>query len=107
MSHPPNTIPEPSLAAVEAALHDVIDPELGVNVVDLGLIYGTEIDGRHVHVLMTLTTPGCPMSGTITRDAERRLERVDGVRTVHVELVWDPPWRPDRMTEEGKRQLGW
>lgn len=99
--------PVPSPAAVEAALREVIDPELGVNVVDLGLILDVRIDGRHVDVRMTLTTTGCPLHGTITREAEMRVGRVKGVRTVDVQLVWDPPWTPDRMTEEGKRQLGW
>ena len=99
--------PPPSPGAVEAALRDVIDPELGVNVVDLGLVYGIEIDGRHVTVRMTLTTPGCPLHGTITREADMRVGRVRGVRTVDVQLVWDPPWTPERLTDEGKRQLGW
>ena len=99
--------PLPSPAAIEAALRDVIDPELGINVVDLGLVYGIEIDGRHVAVRMTLTTPGCPLHGTITREADIRVGRAKGVRTVDVQLVWDPPWTPERLTEEGKRQLGW
>lgn len=93
--------------AVLAALRDVIDPELGVNVVDLGLVMDVALDGNHVTVTMTLTTPGCPLHGTITREAEVRIGRVPGVRTVHVELAWDPPWTPDRMSDEGKRQLGW
>lgn len=100
-------VPEVTPTAVLEALRDVVDPELGVNVVDLGLVLDTSIEGRHVHVVMTLTTPGCPLHGVITRDAQIRVERVPGVRTALVELAWDPPWTPDRMTEEGKRQLGW
>lgn len=99
--------PLPTPEGVGAALRDVIDPELGVNVVDLGLVLGTSIEGRHVTVRLTLTTPGCPLHGTITREAEMRVERVQGVRTAEVRLEWDPPWTPDRITDEGKRQLGW
>lgn len=100
-------VPDVTTDAVLEALRDVIDPELGVNVVDLGLVLDTSIDERHVQVVMTLTTPGCPLHGVITRDAEIRVGRVPGVRTVLVDLAWDPPWTPDRMTEEGRRQLGW
>lgn len=100
-------LPHVTTAAVLEALRDVVDPELGVNVVDLGLVLDTSIEGRHVQVVMTLTTPGCPLHGVITRDAQIRVERVPGVRTALVELAWDPPWTPDRITEEGKRQLGW
>lgn len=110
-AHDPQTprhdSPPPSQDSILRALREVIDPELGVNVVDLGLVLATSVDGRHVTVRMTLTTPGCPLHGTITREAEMRVERVQGVRTADVRLEWDPPWTPDRMTEEGKRQLGW
>lgn len=98
---------EPTTDAVLEALRDVIDPELGVNIVDLGLVMDATIDQNHVSVTMTLTTPGCPLHGTITRDAELRVGRLPGVQTVHVELVWDPPWTPNRITDAGKRQLGW
>ena len=97
----------PSPEAIEAALRQVIDPELGIDVVALGLIMDISIEGRHVIVEMTLTTPGCPMHETITREAEMRVERVAGVRTAEVRLVWDPPWTPERITPAGRRQLGW
>ncbi|BDG59610.1 metal-sulfur cluster assembly factor [Caldinitratiruptor microaerophilus] len=93
---------------VRQALRNVIDPEVGLSVIDLGLVYDIDIqeDGS-VRVKMTLTTPGCPMSGSLPRVAEYALARVPGVTNAEVELVWDPPWSPDRITEEGRRLLGW
>lgn len=97
----------PSEEQVLEVLKEVTDPEIGVNVVDLGLVYGVDIheDGR-VDVTMTLTAPGCPMHGTIARTAEMAVETLEGVTDAHVEIVWDPPWTPDRLTDEGRRLLG-
>lgn len=88
-------------------LKEVTDPEIGVNVVDLGLVYGVDIDeDGDVNVQMTLTAPGCPMHDTIARAAEMAVESVDGVKAAHVAIVWDPPWTPDKLTDEGRRLLG-
>ena len=85
----------------------VLDPEIGINLVDLGLIYGLTSSGGHVKVTMTLTTPGCPMSDSMPPAVQRVLETLPGVKDVDVDLVWNPPWDPNRITDEGKRQLGW
>ena len=92
--------------AVLEALRDVYDPEIPINVVDLGLIYGVEIENGVVNVNMTLTFPGCGMGPYIAQQAEWRLAEVEGVEDVHVEMVFDPPWSPDLITEEGKKQMG-
>ncbi|MDA8193057.1 MAG: iron-sulfur cluster assembly protein [Thermaerobacter sp.] len=97
----------PTEAEVLDVLKEVDDPEIGVNVVDLGLVYGVDIRaGGEIEVQMTLTAPGCPMSGTISRTAEMAIETLDGVTRAHVAIVWDPPWTPDRLTDEGRRLLG-
>lgn len=90
------------------ALRQVIDPELGVNIVDLGLVYEVQStpDGQ-VHIKMTMTTPACPLSRYLTDAVEAALWRLDGVSNVVVELVWDPPWHAGMMSEEAKRALGW
>ena len=93
-------------AALEA-LRDVIDPEVGLNIVDLGLVYGVEVVGGDVHVRLTMTTPACPLGEQIVRDAEERLRAVEGMGEVNVELVWEPAWSPDRLSAAGKEQLGW
>ena len=92
---------------VTEALKDVYDPEIPVNVVDLGLIYEVQVkDDNHVHVLMTLTAAGCGMGPFIAQQAEWAIADVDGVKDVDVEIVFDPPWSPDRITEDGKKLLG-
>lgn len=88
-------------------LHEVIDPELGVNIVDLGLIYGVRVVERMFHVRMTLTTPGCPLSGYIDDEVRRTLSGAPGVDDTVTEIVWDPPWSPDMMSDLAKDQLGW
>ena len=88
-------------------LHEVIDPELGVNIVDLGLIYGVRVVDRMFHVRMTLTTPGCPLSGYIDDEVRRTLSGAPGVDDTVTEIVWDPPWSPDMMSDLAKDQLGW
>lgn len=102
---------QPSVELLRAraldALREVIDPELGINVVDLGLVYGLEVDAGRVHVRLTMTTAACPLGEQIVRDAEQRLRAVDGVDQVQVELVWEPPWGPERMSDEAKATLGW
>ena len=89
------------------ALRCVYDPELGVNVVDLGLIYDVDVNEEgHVTITMTLTTPGCPMHESIGEGVGVALQDVPGVTSGEIRLVWDPPWDPSRMTEEGRRMLG-
>jgi metal-sulfur cluster biosynthetic enzyme len=86
----------------------VYDPEVGVNIVDLGLVYGLEIDGREVRITITLTTPACPLGDLIREDINERMrESYPSVESVRVEIVWDPPWSPEAITAEGKLQLGW
>ncbi|WP_420381608.1 SUF system Fe-S cluster assembly protein [Novosphingobium sp.] len=93
--------------AVIAALRDIFDPEIPVNIYDLGLIYGVEIDGEgHASVQMTLTTPHCPVAETMPAEVELRVSAVPGVRDAEVELVWDPPWDPQKMTDDAKLELG-
>ena len=99
--------PEAVKAAVLEALQLIFDPEIPVNIYDLGLIYGVDVaeDGR-AEVRMTLTAPACPVAGAIVEEVAEKTGRVEGVSTSHVELVWDPPWTPDRMTEAAKLELG-
>jgi len=92
--------------SVMEALKDVYDPEIPVNVVDLGLIYTVEIADGDVHVEMTLTAPGCGMGDYIAQQAEWRIAEIDDVEDVQVDVVFDPPWTPDMITEDGKRLLG-
>ena len=93
-------------ATVRAALRNVIDPELGINIVDLGLVYGVEIDGSHVRVVMTMTTPACPLGDYLKDLVDSTVKRgVPGVQEVEIALVWEPPWDPEMMSEDAKRQL--
>ena len=89
------------------ALRGVYDPEIPINIYDLGLIYGIDIDeNKVVKIEMTLTTPGCPVAQTFPGTVECAVKCVDSVKDVHVELVWDPPWTKDRMTEDALLSLG-
>ncbi|HEY8448871.1 MAG TPA: metal-sulfur cluster assembly factor [Bacillota bacterium] len=91
---------------VRAALKDVIDPELGFNIIDLGLVYGIEIEGGRVNIRMTMTTPGCPAAHYLEQAVDQRLRALPGVEDVRVDVVWMPPWTPDKMSDEAKRWLG-
>jgi metal-sulfur cluster biosynthetic enzyme len=88
------------------ALKDVYDPEIPVNVVDLGLIYDCAVEDGDVTVKMTLTFAGCGMGPYIAQQAEWRIAEMEGVEDVEVEMVYEPPWSPDMITEDGKAQLG-
>jgi len=93
--------------AVREVLRErVIDPELGINVVDLGLIYGVEISGGRISVDMTLTTPGCPLAGTLAAQVEEALRQAFPGFDVEVSLVWEPRWTPELMSEEARRHFG-
>ena len=89
------------------ALKTVYDPELPVNVVDLGLVYNVEIQDASVHVDMTMTMRGCPMHAYMTNDAHEKLMQIPGVKTAEVNLVWDPPWNPTMINEAGRKTMGW
>ena len=92
---------------VTDALKDVYDPEIPVNIVDLGLVYDVDVDeGSNVSVKMTLTAAGCGMGPFIAQQAEWAVADVDGVNDVSVEVVFEPPWSPDRISEDGKKLLG-
>ena len=92
--------------AVIAALKDIYDPEIPVNIYDLGLVYGVEIAGGHANVTMTLTTPHCPVAESMPAEVELRVGAVPGVGSAEVNLVWDPPWDPQKMSDEAKLELG-
>ncbi len=93
--------------AVVAALKEIYDPEIPVNIYDLGLIYGVEVsEDKDVVVTMTLTTPHCPVAESMPAEVEIRAGSVPGVRDAEVNLVWDPPWGPDKMTDEARLELG-
>ena len=92
---------------VEAALTNVIDPELGLDFVELGLIYGIDVDGGDVHVTFTLTTPACPIGPQVTEQIEEFVGELDGVEDVTSSTVFSPPWSPDKMSEDAKFALGY
>jgi metal-sulfur cluster biosynthetic enzyme len=89
------------------ALREVIDPELGVNVVDLGLVYDAQVTDGVAHILITTTTPACPLGPYLTDAIRWSLLRLDGILDVDIEVTYDPLWSPDRMTDLAKEQLGW
>ncbi|WGF87283.1 SUF system Fe-S cluster assembly protein [Marinivivus vitaminiproducens] len=89
------------------ALKGVYDPEIPVNIYELGLIYKIDIDdGNVVSVAMTLTSPACPVAGSLPGEVEEKVSRVDGVSAAKVDVVWDPPWNPSMMSEEAQLELG-
>lgn len=83
-----------------------LDPELGINIVDLGLIYGVDIDGSTVNVLMTMTTPGCPLDSYFVKDVTGKVKSLKGVSDVTVEMTFEPPWSTSKMSSESKDLLG-
>ncbi|HEX8447701.1 MAG TPA: SUF system Fe-S cluster assembly protein [Sphingomonas sp.] len=88
------------------ALKEIYDPEIPVNIYDLGLIYGVDVVDDHVVVSMTLTTPNCPVAESMPGEVEMRVGAVPGVGSAEVNLVWDPPWDPQKMSDEAKLELG-
>jgi metal-sulfur cluster biosynthetic enzyme len=102
------TTPMPDDDAVREALRQVDDPEAGMNIVDLGLVYDIQIGERSVHVEMTMTTAACPMADMITDNARRVVAAIcPPDASIDVELVWDPPWTPDKMTGIARDHFGW
>ena len=102
----PNAVGDDLYEAVVNALKDIYDPEIPVNIYDLGLIYNVEIDEGHVLVTMTLTTPHCPVAESMPGEVELRVGAVPGVGDAEVNLVWDPPWSPANMSDEARLELG-
>jgi FeS assembly SUF system protein len=88
------------------ALRTVYDPEIPVNIYEMGLIYGIDASTEDVFIQMTLTSPACPVAVTLPMEVESKVLNIPGVKSVKVQLVWDPPWNMDMMTEAGKLQLG-
>jgi len=101
--------PDPLRSDVLHALREVLDPETGLSVVDLGLIYGAEVDPQsgRLRVCMTFTSPGCPAGGAMMDGVERALAQLPGLPGVDVEVTFEPRWTPERITQAGRAQLGW
>ncbi|MFI4991587.1 MAG: metal-sulfur cluster assembly factor [Solirubrobacterales bacterium] len=97
----------PSVDDVMDALSNVIDPELGLDFVELGLIYGVEVLDGNVRVTFTLTTPGCPIGPQVTEQIEEFVGELDGVKSIESEMVFVPPWSPEKMSEDAKFALGY
>lgn len=91
---------------VIAVLKKCYDPEIPINIYDLGLVYNIEVGEEKVGIRMTLTAPGCPASGYIHQDVKRKIEAIPGVKEAEVQIVWDPPWTPEAMSETAKKQFG-
>ena len=101
------TAGHPMLSEIKTALRTVFDPEIPVNIYELGLIYKIDIDAENnVALKMTLTAPGCPVAGEMPEQVRGVVADLDGIKDVDVELVWDPPWDPSKMAETAKLQLG-
>ena len=110
-SKPPVQQPDyPTAASIEdkiiAQLRTIYDPELPVNIYDLGLIYDFQVSDRHVDVVMTLTSPNCPVAGSMPAQVECAIKALDAIDDVCVELTWDPPWNSDKLSDEVKLTLG-
>lgn len=96
----------PKKEEIVHSLKTIIDPELNINIVDLGLIYDIAISGGTVEITMTLTTPGCPLSLVFEDWIPSSVKKVEGVEDVRINLVWEPPWDPDKMSDDAKEDLG-
>lgn len=98
----------PTEEQIRDALREVDDPEIGINIIDLGLVYGIDISGERVHIKMTMTTPACPLHSYLSTTSQEAIRRhFPDVSAVDIELVWDPPWDPAKMSPAAKQQLGW
>ncbi|MCD6579548.1 metal-sulfur cluster assembly factor [bacterium] len=91
---------------VKNALEKVLDPEIGIDIVSLGLIYSIKVEKAIAKIKMTLTIPGCPLANYITQEAKHTVEEIDGIEEAEIELVYDPPWSPDMIPEETRKKLG-
>ena len=97
---------EMTVEDVNQVLYKCFDPEIPVNVMDLGLIYDVKITGKNVHVIMTLTARGCPMHNVISNDITQKIEQLDTVEKAEVEIVWEPQWTPSMISPAGRKALG-
>ena len=97
----------PTVEDVREALTNVIDPELGLDFVELGLVYEIEVEGDEVYITFTLTSPGCPIGPQVTEQMEEFVGELDGVSKVYPKMVFTPPWSPEAMSEEAKFALGY
>ncbi len=96
----------PDETTVYDTLKHIHDPEVGINIVDMGLIYSLEIDGNNIEVTMSLTSPGCPVGPQILGQIDSALKGLDGIENVDIRVVWSPPWSPDMLSEDARDQLG-
>jgi metal-sulfur cluster biosynthetic enzyme len=100
--------PPQLLAPIDLALQRVVDPEVAMNVVDVGLVYGVRVDDGVVNVDVTMTSPACPVADVIVTDIENELDRdLPADLRIRVRIVWEPPWSPDRMSDSAKAFMGW
>lgn len=100
--------PQELLPAITAALERVVDPEVALNIVDVGLVYGVVLKDQRLDVNVTMTSAACPVTDTIVEDIENELDRaLPADLQIHVELVWEPPWTPERMSESARGFMGW
>jgi metal-sulfur cluster biosynthetic enzyme len=97
----------PTVEDVQEALTNVIDPELGLDFMELGLVYEVTVEDSEVYVTFTLTTPGCPIGPQVTEQMEEYVGELEGVERVYTKMVFSPPWTPDMMSEEAKFALGY
>jgi metal-sulfur cluster biosynthetic enzyme len=108
MSQLPESTPMPDVEQVRHALRGVVDPEVGINIVDLGLVYGIEVMPAEIKILLTMTSPACPMSDLVMSDVEDALRQLVGDATqISLDLVWNPPWDPSKMSDKARSTLGW
>lgn len=104
---PCNALSSPQEIAVRDTLLRVIDPEVGINIVDLGLVYGLDVRDDFIGIDLTMTSPACPMGEMILEDLHGKIQRDFPDARVEVELVWEPPWDPEMMSDRAKSNLGW
>jgi metal-sulfur cluster biosynthetic enzyme len=96
----------PDQALIYEKLKQIYDPEVGINIVDMGLIYSLDIADNKVEITMTLTSPGCPAGPQILSQVDSQVKTLDGIEDVDIKVVWSPPWSPDMLSEEARDQLG-
>jgi metal-sulfur cluster biosynthetic enzyme len=96
----------PDQAQIYERLKHIYDPEVGINIVDMGLIYSLDIADNKVEITMTLTSPGCPAGPQILSQVDSQVKTLDGIEEVDIKVVWSPPWSPDMLSEEARDQLG-
>lgn len=92
---------------IKEKLKEVMDPETGVSIVDMGFIYGIDVENGKADIEMTLTTPGCPLHSSFTKQVEKKVGSMKGIENVNVDVVFNPPWKPKMMSEKAKKKLGY